>query len=381
LKEERTLIMLPGPTNVPDRVMRAMMKPIINHRGPEFSALYKGIEENLKYVFQTKNDVYVLTSSGTGGVNCAVGNTINPGDKIIVPVYGVFSERMKEKVVAQSGKPIELTLEWNETPTAEQVAQILKKEKNVKAIAVIYNETSTGATVRELPKIGKIAKDNNILFIVDAISILGGDRLPVDEWGIDICITGSQKCLACPPGLAMVSVSPKAWEAVEKATNRPYYFDLTKIKEFAEKGHTPFTPALPIFYALDEALEMIREEGLEERIKRHETCAKAFYTAFEVLKIQPYPKEKVRSNTVIAIKVPSGVDGAKVRELMKERYKVVVGGGMGKLKELILRIGCMGIVSEAETLQTISALENALNDLNQTVKIGTGVEAAKQIFH
>jgi aspartate aminotransferase-like enzyme len=381
MKEERNLIMLPGPTNVPDRVMRVMLKPIINHRGPEFSALYNSIEENLKYVFQTKNPVYVLTASGTGGVNCAVCNTINPGDKVIVPVYGVFSERMKEKVVAQGGKPIELPLEWNEAPTAEQIAQIVKKEKNVKAIAVIYNETSTGATVRELPKIGKIAKDNDILFIVDAISILGGDHLPVDEWGVDICITGSQKCLACPPGLSMVSVSAKAWEIVEKATNRPYYFDLRAIKEFAEKGHTPFTPALSIFYALEEALKMIREEGVEERIKRHETCAKAFYKAFEALKIMPYPKEKVRSNTVIAINVPSDVDDAKLRDIMKERYKVVIAGGMGKLKTSILRVGCMGTISEAETLATISAFENALDDVKYPVKIGTGIEAAKQVFH
>jgi len=381
MKEERNLIMLPGPTNVPDRVMRAMLKPIINHRGPEFSALYNSIEENLKYVFQTKNDVYVLTASGTGGVNCAVGNTVNPGDKVIVPVHGVFSERMKEKIVAQGGKPIELPLEWNEAPTAEQIAQIVKKEENVKAITVIYNETSTGATVRELSKIGRIAKDNNILFIVDAISILGGDHLPIDEWGIDICITGSQKCLACPPGLSMVSVSTKAWEAVEKAINRPYYFDLKAIREFAEKGHTPFTPALPIFYALDEALKMIREEGLQERIKRHETCAKAFYKAFEALKIAPHPKEKVRSNTVIAINVPSGVDGAKVREIMKERYKVVIAGGMGKLKTSILRVGCMGSTSEAETLATINAFENALNDVKYPVKIGAGIEATRQVFH
>jgi len=381
MKEERNLIMLPGPTNVPDRVMRAMLKPIINHRGPEFSALYKSIEENLRYVFQTKNEVYVLTASGTGGVNCAVGNIINPDEKVIVPVYGVFSQRMKEKIIAQGGKPIELPLEWNEAPTAEQIAQIVKREKNVKAIAVIYNETSTGATVRELPKIGKIARDNDVLFIVDAISILGGDQLPVDEWGIDICVTGSQKCLACPPGLSTVSVSPKAWEAVEKENNRPYYFDLTVIKEFAEKGYTPFTPALPLFYALDEALKMIREEGLEERIKRHTTCAIAFYKAFEALKITHYPKEKVRSNTVIAINVPSGVDNAKVQEIMKERYKVVISGGMGKLKTALLRIGCMGIISEAETLTTINAFENALDDVNYPVQIGVGIEAAKRVFH
>jgi len=379
--ERRDLIMLPGPTNVPDSVMRAMLKPIVNHRGPEFSALYNGIQENLKYVFQTKNPVYVLTASGTGGVNCAVGNTINPGDKVIVPVHGVFSERMKEKIVVQDAKPVELPLEWNEAPTAEQIGRIVKKERNVKAIAIVYNETSTGVTVRELPEIGKIANDNDILLIVDAVSILGGDRLPVDEWGIDICVTGSQKCLACPPGLSMVSVSKKAWEVVEKASRRPYYFDLIAIREFAEKGHTPFTPALPLFYALDEALKMTREEGLEEKIERHTTCAKAFYKTLEALKMKPYPNEKVRSNTVIAVNVPSGVDGAKVREIMKERYKVVIAGGMGKLKTSIFRVGCMGIISETETLATINAFENVLNDVKYPVKIGVGIEAARQIFH
>jgi len=380
LKEERNLIMLPGPTNVPDRVMRAMMKPIINHRGPDFASLYESIEENLKYVFQTKNDVFVLTSSGTGGVTCAVGNIVNPGDKIITPVYGVFSERLKEKVVSFGGKPIELPIEWGDAPSTEQIEKVVEKEKDAKAIAIIYNETSTGATVRDLPEIGEIAKESDLLLIVDAISILGGDQLPVDEWGVDICVTGSQKCIACPPGLAMISVSPKAWEVVEKTKVRPYYFDLPQIKEFSEKGATPFTPALPIFYALEEALRMIREEGLEKRFKRHETCAKAFYKAFGVLKIKPYSKEKVLSNTVLAINAPLKVNIAKVREVMRERYKVEVAGGMGKIKDLIFRIGCMGVISEAETLQTISALENALNDVNHSVKIGSGVEAARQMF-
>jgi len=372
--------MLPGPTNVPDRVMRAMMKPIINHRGPDFASLYESIQQNLKYVFQTKNDVFVLTSSGTGGVTCAVGNIVNPGDKIITPVYGVFSERLKEKVVSFGGRSIELPIEWGDAPSTEQITKVVEKEKDIKAIAIIYNETSTGATVRHLPEIGKIAKENDMLLIVDAISILGGDRLPVDAWGVDICVTGSQKCLACPPGTAMISVSQKAWEAVEKTKVRPYYFDLPGIKEFSDKGATPFTPAIPIFYALEEALKMIREEGLEKRFKRHETCAKAFYKAFETLRIKPYPKEEVLSNTVLAISAPPKVNIAKVREIMRERYKVEVGGGMGKLKDLIFRIGCMGIISEAETLQTISAFENALGDVNHPVKIGSGIEAAKQMF-
>jgi len=181
--------------------------------------------------------------------------------------------------------------------------------------------------------------------------------------------------------LSVISVSEKAWEKVEKTMSRPYYFDLILAREHAAKKQTPFTPALPIFYALDEALKIIREEGLEARFKRHKRCAEAFYAAFEALSLKPYPSPDVRSNTVIALNVPSGVDGSKAIQMMKNRYGVEIAGGMGKIRELIFRIGCMGIVSEAETLVTIGALENALNDLNYKIKTGAGVQAAREVFH
>ena len=380
MEERKNLIMVPGPTNVPDRVTQAMTKPIINHRGPEFEALFDSYTENLKYAFQTKNDVFALASSGTGGVECVVDNIVNPGDGIIVPVFGLFSERLREKVFRRGGRVIELPIEWGNGPTAEQIAQLIEREKNVKAIVILYNETSTGVTVRDLPKIGRIARENDILFVVDAVSILGGDYLPVDDWGVDLCIAGSQKCLACPPGLAMVSVSKKAWSAIEKTAVRSYYFDLTLYREFGARQVTPFTPALPIVYALDEALKMLREEGLEERIQRHRTCAKAFYEAVEALGLTPFPDEKFRSNTVIAVNAPSGVDGDEVRKVMRERYRVVISGGVGKLKGSIFRVGCMGIISEAETISTINAFENALKEVKYPVEIGAGVEAAKQVF-
>jgi len=380
LSEKKQLIMVPGPTNVPDRIMQAMLRPMINHRGPEFHALHESITESLKYLFQTKGDVFVLTASGTGGVECAVNNAISPGDKVIVPVFGVFSERLKEKIVRRGAKAVEMPLKLGEAPPAEQIAQVIDKEKDVKAIAIVYNETSTGVTVRDLPKIGEIARKRGILFIVDAVSILGGDHLPVDEWSVDICVTGSQKCLACPPGLAMVSVNEKAWKVIEE-TARPYYFDLVQFREFSEKREIPQTPALSLFFALDEALKMLREEGLEKRIKRHAICAQAFYRALDALNLTPFPNEKFRSNTVIAINVPANVDNAKVIEIMREKYGVVIAGGMGALKKSILRIGCMGIISEAETLLTLNALENALMEVNHKIKMGAGVEEARKIFH
>lgn len=381
MEEKKHLLMLAGPTNVSNRVMQAMTKPIIGHRGSEFHALHESILNNLRYVFQTKNDVFTLTASGTGGVYCAVSNIVNLGDKVIIPVFGIFSQRMRDKIVRCGGKAVELPLEWGEAPTAEQIAQIVDKEKDAKAIAIVYNETSTGVTVRDLRKIGKIARENNLLLVVDAISVLGGDNLPMDEWNVDICVAGSQKCLACPPGLAMVAVNDRAWEVIEKTVARPYYFDLVRMRDYVAKIETPFTPAVPLFHALDEALKMIREEGLEKRFKRHATCAKAFYNAVEALKLKTVSNEKVRSNTIIAVRMPSGVNNTELRKVMKEQHHVSVSGGQGKLKKLIIRIGCMGIISETETIRTVDALENALNALHYRVEVGTGIKAARKVFH
>lgn len=375
------LIMLPGPTNVPERVMNAMLKPIINHRGSEFHTLYSSIEENLKSVFQTKNDVFILTASGTGGVECAVNNLVNPGDKVIVPVFGVFSERISEKIRRRMGVPIEIVVPFGYAPRASEIEEVIDKEPDVKAIFIVYNETSTGVTVRELPEISRIAKKRNLLLIVDAVSVLGGDVLPVDEWGIDVCITASQKCLACPPGLSMLSVSQKALEKAAVTKGRPIYFDFLKLKESADKKETPFTPAIPLLYALDEALKLVKEEGLEKRFERHKRCAEAFYSAFEALGLSIFPKEKIsRSNTVVAVNVPHGVDEHAVTKIMWEKYNVQITGGMGKLKGKIFRIGNMGIVSQKEVLATIHAFVCAMNEVGYILDLKKGLETAKAVF-
>lgn len=375
----KRLLMLPGPTNVPDRIMDAMSRPIINHRGPEFHELQDSITENLRYVFQTENDVFVISSSGTGGVECAIGNVVAPKDKVIIPVNGVFSQRIKEKIQVFGGIPLEIPVEWGKAVTPEQVKSVIEREKNVKAIAVTYNDTSTGVTVRDLSIIGEIAKQFDSLFIVDAISILGGDHLPVDKWNIDICIAGSQKCLACPPGLVMVSVSEKAWKSIVE-TPPNYYFNLIKHKEFQERKETPFTPAIPLFFALDEALKMIKEEGLEKRIKRHGTCARALYGGIKEMALELFADERWRSNTVIAVKNPLNLTDEKIRKLLREKYGVVIAGGMGKLKGTMFRIGSMGAVTRDDILTTLVSLEKTLSELGYEVKEGAGAEAAEEIF-
>jgi len=377
--ENSQLLMLPGPTNVPSRVMRAMAKPIINHRGPEFHELYRRILEDLKFVFETKGDVFVLTASGTGGIECAIRNVLTNGDKVAVPVNGVFSQRLANAVTAFGGEGIEIPIEWGRGITPKQVEDLFATEKNVKALAVVYNETSTGTTTRNIKEIGKICHDHNALFIIDAISILGGDELPVDDWGVDICIGGSQKCLMTPPGLVVLSVNDRAWKVVETA-RRSYYFDLLEHREFLKKHETPFTPAVTLFYALDEALLMIKEEGLGPRYLRHKICATALYEGLEALSFKIFPDRKYRSNVVIASSYPSHIDDKKFRDLLREQYHVVVAGGMGRLKGTMFRVGVMGTVSRFEVLTTVGAIESVLADLKHDFEYGVGSRAARNAF-
>jgi len=379
LSERIQLIMLPGPTMVPPRVLRAMAKPIINHRGPEFKELYLNVIEKSKKVFMTKGDLFILSCSGTGGVECAISNAIAPGEKVIIPVNGVFSQRVKRTVEVLGGRPVEVPVEWGSSVTVDAVEEALKKEGDAKALAVVYNETSTGAKVKCMAELGELCDERGLLYIVDAISILGGDDLPVDDWKVDICITGSQKCLMSPPGLALLSISDKAWSAID-GIHRAVYFDLKAHRDYLKEGETPFTPAIPLFYALDEALDMILEEGMEARIERHRRCAEAIYRALEAIGLEIFAKREFRSNTVIGVKDPKGIDGNTIRKIMREKYNVVIAGGMGKLKGTMFRIGSMGNVSIADVLLTISALEGALEELGHRFDRGAGVAAASGAF-
>ncbi|MBC7121233.1 MAG: alanine--glyoxylate aminotransferase family protein [Candidatus Methanosuratus sp.] len=371
------LIMLPGPTNVSPRVYAAMCKPMINHRGAEFHQLHSRILENAKKVFQTENDLFVLTSSGTGGVECAASNFLLPGEKIVVPVGGTFGERLAEAFRTYGANVIPIEVRMGSAPTADQIREVLEREKDAKAVAVVYNETSTGTTVRDIQRIGEVAKASGALFIVDAISVLGGDDLPVDKWGIDVCITASQKCLATPPGLALISVSRDAWKLAERAKPRSEYFSLIKCRKFRdEKMETPFTPAVNLFFALDEALQMILEIGLERWIWRHKNASAAYYAAFGRMGLSLFAEEASRSTVVIAINMPQGITAKDFREKLRTKYGVVVAGGFGSLKDSIFRIGNMGIVTPREVLITISSIGAALDELGFKGRLGAGINAA-----
>lgn len=356
------LVMIPGPSNVSHRVMQAMSAPIINHRSDDFRKLYRGMQEKTKKVFQTENDMVVLTTSGTGGVEASVVNLIRKGDKVIIPVNGEFSSRLATMIELAGGQAIRINAPYSDIPSFDQIEAAFDSNKDAKALYVVYNETSTGTRINWLDKAGNLASKNGAFFVVDAVSNLGGDELPVDKWNVDICVTASQKCLAAPPGLAAISVSAKAKKFMASSPPPTLYLNLTRYFKYYEEGaETPFTPALPLFFAFNEALDMILEEGMDARIKRHVKCADALYTGLSRMGFVPYAKEHARSRTVAAFNYRDGMEDKKFRTLLANEFKVLVAGGFGELKGKVWRVGSMGEVSRYHIMRTISAVSGALS--------------------
>ena len=309
-----------------------------------------------------------------------IANVVRRGEKVIVPVNGDFSERIKENVEYFGGIPVEIHVPWGKAVTANMVEEAAEKAKDAHVLFTIYNETSTGATTRQLREIGKVAREHGLLFAVDAISNFAGDKLPVDEWGVDLCVAGSQKCLACPPGLAMVSVSERAWDTIKAGKAQSNYWDFAKYKSFEARKEIPFTPAVSLFYALDEALKMLQEEGLENRIARHAKMASAFYAAGEGLGLPLFPDVECRSNTVMTFKNPRGIDVHEMMKVMREQYGVTIAGGMGAIRDSTFRIGSMGIISPREVRATVKALEKGLEAVGYKFEPGAGLAAAEKLL-
>lgn len=376
---KRKLIMLPGPTNVPDRVMDAMLKPMINHRGETFTTLLKEVTEKSKHLFQTSENPLILSASGTGGVEAAVWNIVRPGDKVVVPVFGEFGTRLAEAVELAGGQAIKVTSDFGKIPSWEAVEEVIRKTAGLKSIFLVHNETSTGCAVPYVEQLGKLASDVGAFYAVDAISSLGGYAIPVDRWGVDVCITGSQKCLAAPPGLSLLSLSKKAAAHIKKDPPRVRYFDLGRQLDFLAHGETPFTPAISLYYALDEALDMLIEEGLERRVERHTKHARTFYSILGALELNAFAESSVRSNTVIAGLYPEGTDDKAFRKSMNEEHDIVLGAGFGPYKTKMFRIGSMGEISSAHVERTSAAMALTLAKLGRPVdlgRLGTVLKAA-----
>lgn len=360
MSSDQKLIMLPGPTNVSERVMKAMLKPIINHRGDSFRELYKGILAKTQQLFQTEGNVVVLSSSGTGGVEAAVLNLIRPGDAAVVAVFGEFSNRLAETVEMAGGRAVQVRAEFGKAPSLEQLREAMEKQGSFRALFLVHNETSTGVAVPYLKEASKMARDHGAFAVIDAISSLGGYAIPVDDWGVDVCITGSQKCVAAPPGLALLSVSKRVVDFLKASPPKTRYFEIPRYLEYGAKGETPFTPALPLFYALDEALKELLEEGLVKRVQRHDRMSASLYDGLAGLGLKPVAEKSVRSKTVVASYYPQGVEDVKFRKTLAQEKGIVVAGGFGPFKGKVFRVGCMGQINEGYVNRTLKAVGETL---------------------
>ena len=378
---DEILLMLPGPVNVAPNVLKAMSENIVNHRGEKFGEIYTETCEKMSKVFKTDNQSYILTSSGTGGMEAAISNVANPKDKILNIVGGKFGGRFMDIAKIHGIDTTELAVEWGTAVTPEAVKEALDEDEDIKAVTIVHNETSTGVAA-PIKEIGKVLKNYDALYVVDTVSSLGGDYVNVDDFGIDVCVTGSQKCLAAPPGLSAITLSDDAWKVVENVDSHSYYFNMQKYKKSGNSipPQTPYTPSVSLIYGLLEALNDIEKEGLDERVKRHHQNAEACRNAAKALDLEIFPDEKVSSATVTAIKIPEGKTDSDIRGTMLNKYGVQLAGGQDHLKGNIFRIGHMGLTNYKELAITFTALGMTLKGLGFDIEAGAGVSALAESY-
>ena len=361
MKMPRQNLRTPGPTPVPDDIVEAMSNPMINHRGPEFRDMISRVTDQLKQVFMTQNDLFILTASGTGALEASIVNTLSPGDKVVAATAGSFGDRFIDLARAYGADVKVLEFEWGAAVDPDAIRRALRDDPSVKAVMVTHNETSTGIT-HPLAEMAAVVKGEfDKLLLVDAVSSLGCIPLAVDGWDCDMVGTASQKGFMIPPGLAFISVSEAAWEAQQTASMPRFYFDLASAKSYLERGQTPFTPAVAAMYGLSQALDNILDEGLENVYERHASIAQYTRESMKNLGLELLAEDETyASNTVTAIKMPTGVDHGKLMSLMRSDENVVLAAGQGKLTTDIFRIGHLGYVSQEDIEEVVEALKTVL---------------------
>jgi aspartate aminotransferase-like enzyme len=354
-----TNLRIPGPTPCADEALKAMSRQMINHRGPDFAPILKRVTDGVKTVFQTKNDVFILTTSGTGAMETAIVNFLSPGDRVLCVAIGAFGDRFADIAQTYGANVTKLSFEWGTAADPVALDKALAAAPGYKAVLITHNETSTGVT-NPLQELAAVARRHGALVIVDAVSSLSAVPCPVDAWDLDVVVTGSQKGWMVPPALAMISVSDRAWKAFEQAKMPRYYFDVGKAKKYLETNQTPWTPAISVFFAMDVTIKMMLAEGLENIFARHERIGKLTRDGVKALGLELLADEKFASNTVSAVKVPEGVDGKALVKLMREEYDTVLAGGQAALAGKIFRIGHLGLVTDKDIQDCLDALKLAL---------------------
>jgi aspartate aminotransferase-like enzyme len=369
----KPVLLTPGPTQVPEEVLASASLPIMHHRTPQFEAIFGEAAENLKYIFQTENPVIMLTSSGTGALESSVINLCSPGDKVIAVNGGKFGERWIELCQAYNLDLVEIKIPWHRTVKPEEIEKALQDNPDAKAVFTTLSETSSGG-VTDIEGIAKLTRSSSVILVVDAVSGLGVTPLYTDKWGIDVVVSGSQKGFMLPPGLAFITMNEKARKAMETSTLPKYYFDLKKAFKTAEKNTTPWTPAISIIVQLNMALQMMKEEGIENVYARHHKLSEAIREGVKALGLTLYNEDT--GDCCIAVNIPEGVDGGKFVKLARDKYQVTFAGGQGSLKGKIFRISAMGNVGPNDVILGLATIERVLAELGYSFEKGKGVAAA-----
>lgn len=353
---------VPGPTPLPPRVLQAMSHPMINHRGIEFRELFKGLLADLRHIFQTEGDILLISASGTGGLEAALVNVIEPGDRVLAVTSGYFGDRFAAIAEVLGAEVSRLSFPWGTAADPEAIEDHLSQYPNTKAVLVTHNETSTGITndLRVISNTVHARGETSPLLLVDAVSSLAAIDLPTDAWKCDIVITCSQKALMAPPGIALLSVNPRAWRIIERTPRRSYYFDLSAMRQRAQDGETPATPPISDVFGLREGTNMILEEGLHNVFSRHASLASQLREGLLQLGLTLFADPEFWSNTVTAVAPPEGLPAEEVRARLREAHGIVTGGGQGPLKGKIFRIGHMGYITEEDIDQVLVALRSVL---------------------
>lgn len=372
---QRDFLLVPGPVNVPRRVALAESQEMLYHRGEEFAELLRRVDTKLKRIFRTENTILYFTSSGTGAMEACVANLLSTNDEAIVIEGGKFGQRWRELCHAFGVKHHVIQIEWGKAVRPEQIAQALDAHPQASAVFTQLSETSTG-TIYDIEKIAQITDARDVLLVVDAISGLGVVPCEPDRWGVDCVVAGSQKSLMVPPGLAFVSVSERAWQRVARSDLPKYYWDFQSARK--NLYFTPFTPAISLIMALDEALDMILEEGPENLIARTELYAQATRAAVHAMNLRLFSERP--GPVCTAVYVPAGFSSKEILETLRKEFQIKISGGQDHLKGKILRIGHIGGIGARDAIGAIAALELVLHKLGHTFELGAGVRAALEIF-
>ena len=376
---EKKYLFSPGPTMLPPEVVLKMAEPIMHHREPEFEKVLAEIREGLKSLFQTKNEVLVFTSSGTGAMEAAVSNLLSKGDKALVVRGGKFGERWGEICKAYGIEFVPIDVEWGGAVDPRRIQEALTSDPSIRVVYTQATETSTGV-VHPIKEIGGVLrKCDGTLLVVDAITGIGVFDMPMDQWGLDVVISGSQKALMLPPGLAFAALSEKAWKSVERSNLPKYYFDFKRELKAIQKNQSAYTPAISLMVGLRESLRLIQQEGLTEVFRRHERLARATRAAVKALGLDLFAPE-APSPALTAVKVPEGIDGLKLQELFFERFGITVAEGQDRAKGKIIRIAHLGYYDRLDMVMVISALEMLLQEMGHRFELGKGVKAAEEVF-